>query len=204
MFEREEHASRVTRILPHVLTARDLPIAELSACLLDGEVEAVLDGMRPIDTVDDPVSRSHALRGILGDGYIPMGRTAAWVYGVPAVGEPVLTVCCDRERRVQRRLPRAVRVRELLLKSGDTVRIGPLAVTSPLRTVFDLIGVERGEESERQETFDIARGLVVRFGLTTRMLDDRLQDSGAFPGRLTVVDGIRRLASASTQPALTR
>lgn len=194
----------MTRILPHVLTARDPPVAELSACLLDGEVEAVLDGMRPIDTADDPISRAHALRGILGDGYIPMGRTAAWVYGVPAVGEPVLTVCCDREHRVQRRLPRGVRVRELLLKSGDTVTIGPLTVTSPLRTVFDLIGVERGDGSERQNSLDIARDLVVHFGLSTRVLGDRLEASGVFPGRLAVADGLRRLAPVSTQPALTR
>ncbi|GAA2753090.1 hypothetical protein [Amnibacterium kyonggiense] len=68
-------------------------------------------------------------------------RGAAWVHGVvPALPDP-LTLAVDLLRTGRRSMP--IRPpREVRFRPDDTVRLGGVLVTTPLRTAFDLVRLE--------------------------------------------------------------
>ena len=69
--------------------------------------------------------------------------TAAWVYGVRADPPAALHVCVDRARRGTASVPPGFDLRQCALDRNDVVRIGGTRVTSPLRTVVDLLRTEQ-------------------------------------------------------------
>ena len=123
--------------LSSVLTAHDLPIAELSSARLDGELFRLGEFWCPIDVHDRPETRALAVAHLVPRRAIAELHSAAWIYG--AAPEPAQhRVCVDtRARAVIATSPR-LQVRELRHVSEDTQRIGDLIVTTPLRTVIDL------------------------------------------------------------------
>ncbi len=79
--------------VPDLLDVLDLPVAALSAAVLDGELYRLGERYRPVDLPPDAAARAGSLAGLLGRGRVAASRTAAWVWGC---GRPI------RGRRARR------------------------------------------------------------------------------------------------------
>lgn len=134
--------------LPDVLSAQDLPLAELSCLRLDGEVFGVGDFWSPIDLAEDTHQRARAAALLVPVRAIAERLTAAWIYGLaPEPGRHQF--CVHTAARAY--FPPSPRfgVREVGCAPENTIRIGAsttrhdkrvggLLVTRPLRTALDL------------------------------------------------------------------
>ncbi len=123
--------------LPAVLSARDLPIAELQAARLDGELFAIDECFSPIDEIEQQRHRAASLAVLVPGRLIAEQHSAAWIHGAldrpPARHE----FCADTRARVRPSAPRFA-LREVVIDPIDLLEIGGLGVTAPLRTVLDL------------------------------------------------------------------
>lgn len=146
----------MTKILGSVLTAQDLPEAELCAARLDGELYRLGTGFCLIDELEDSVRRAHALAIMLPARMIAEQRTVAWVLGlVDALPRP-LELCTRSDARQRSPWPSETNVREVVIADDELVSLGGLTMTSPLRTAIDLARFsEPFEDAERT----IIRGL---------------------------------------------
>jgi hypothetical protein len=129
----------MTRLLPSVLTTADLPLAELCAARLDGEVYAVDGCFAAVDELEESLLRATALAHAVPPRTIAERLTALWIYGVLAAPPARHTLCVANSTRA--RVPPSQRwvVRECALRDGDVVRIAGTAVVSPLHAALDLL-----------------------------------------------------------------
>lgn len=112
---------------------------ELSAARLDGLLVEVGEGYMPADMPEDAGARAAALAPILSPGYAASGPTAAWVHGIgdaPPLHHHIQRAV-DRRPRVQPR--QNVIVHEGQVPSNDLMLVATLPVTTPLRTLTDLV-----------------------------------------------------------------
>lgn len=128
----------MTQRLPSVLSPVDLPIAELLAARLDGELFRVGDGFSPVDEVEQPRHRARALRAGISDRLIAEQRSAAWIWGaLPAAPNPH-QFCVALDARVTHSSVAWVTVRDVVIEASECVVLDELPVTTPLRTAVDL------------------------------------------------------------------
>ncbi|TAL44301.1 MAG: hypothetical protein EPN91_04690 [Salinibacterium sp.] len=124
--------------LPAVLSGDDLPLAELHAARLDGELFRVDDCFSPIDEIAQPAHRARALATGLRDRLIAEQRSAAWIWGALETPPAVHQFCVVVGARVTPPGISWMTVREVVLDPSETVTLGGLQVTTPLRTAVDL------------------------------------------------------------------
>lgn len=139
------------RLLTRVLSAADLPLAELCAARLDGEVYAVDDCFAPVDEVDQESLRALALARIAPPRVIAERLTALWIYGVLPAPPARHTLCMANSTRA--RVPPSLRwlVRECALRDGDVLLIGTTPVVTPLHAAVDVLRTaERYGPEERR------------------------------------------------------
>lgn len=139
MCGRVAHYWRMPRLLPIVLTDSDLPVPELLAARLDGEVYSVGTAWAPIDEIDDPLHRAVTLATDVHGRLIAEQLTAAWVWGALPTTPGHLQLCASIGARVTRRSTPWSTVREVVIADADIVTLGPIAVTSTMRTIVDLL-----------------------------------------------------------------
>jgi hypothetical protein len=125
-------------IVPPVLHESELPLAERMAARLDGELFAFGDGHSPIDEVEGPALRAHAVLGARPPRLIAELATAAWIWGAHDLLPRRLEFCVDLRARARPAPTPLAAVREVVLVPGDTVALGDRRVTIPLRTAVDL------------------------------------------------------------------
>lgn len=125
--------------LASVLSPDDLPLAELLAARLDGEVYALADCFCPMDVAEVTENRAAALRSGLHDRLIAEQHSAAWIWGV--VGSPPRPhrFAAAIGARVGRRSTSWMTVREVVIDAEDLREVAGLGVTTPLRTAVDLL-----------------------------------------------------------------
>lgn len=128
----------MTRLLPSVLSRRDLPLAELHAARLDGELFAIDDCFGPVDVAEQAELRAASLSAVLPPRLIAEQRSAAWVLGSLLAPPARHQLCVDTRARYRCAAAPRFAVREVVLEDGETVVIGGLRVTTPLRTALDL------------------------------------------------------------------
>ncbi len=149
--------------LPSVLTADDLPLPELRAALLDGELFALDAAFTPIDEIESPRHRARAAHAGLPHRLIAEQHTAAWIWGAaPAPSRHEFCVAiAARARGVG---DSAHAVREVVIEPADIASFDGLQVTTPMRTVLDLARFSLGF-GQREE--DAVRTLMRhhRFGV---------------------------------------
>lgn len=112
---------------------------ELSAARLDGLIVEVGDGYMPADLPEDAGARAASLAPIVSPGYAASGPTAAWVHGIGDAppSRHHIQRAVDHRPRVPPR--QNVVVHEGQVPSDDLVLIARLPVTTPLRTLTDLV-----------------------------------------------------------------
>lgn len=119
------------------------PPALRSAALLSGTLVRSGPGYRAVSWPDGPRARVASIAGLLGKNFIAAEDTAAWVWGVrrsPGSALQLLTrrgrAPADFELGDARGL---VRVSAYRLAPGDIEEVAGQGVTSPERTVYDLL-----------------------------------------------------------------
>ncbi|WP_150309257.1 hypothetical protein [Planctomonas psychrotolerans] len=129
---------RPAPVLSAVLSPLDLPLAELCAARLDGELYRVDECFRPVDSPSGRAERGAALAAVAPARVIAELGSAAWVWG--AVGEPPLPhrFCVDTMSRVHPGAAAGRILREVVVDRDDVVSFGGMPVTSVLRTCADL------------------------------------------------------------------
>ncbi|TFC87857.1 hypothetical protein E3T28_11170 [Cryobacterium sinapicolor] len=124
--------------LPAVLSARDLPLAELCGARLDGELFPLGDFWCPVDVVDDPAGRARAVGLLIRSSRAIAERlTAAWIYGLAP--EPRRHHFCVQTSARMKLVPSPrLQIREVRAPADQLQTISDLRVTLPLRTAIDL------------------------------------------------------------------
>ncbi|GLI28784.1 hypothetical protein ARHIZOSPH14_30260 [Agromyces rhizosphaerae] len=170
--------------LPSLLSAHDLPLAELCALRIDGEVMALPAGWAPIDEPDRPEQRARSVRLAVGRDVIAARMTAAWVHGAVAAAPPVPQVCVRIGAR--RGIDPTVRceLSELQLDEAEIERWGPAAATTPARTAFDLLRAASVAHDHRVA----ALRLLADAGIGLAEFRDRVSGHRRLPGKRAVLD----------------
>lgn len=116
-----------------------LSTAELTAARMDGDVIEIGEAFMPADAVETRELRAASLRAFVRDTVAVTHESAAWVHGAlaePPSSHSVQRVCAHRIPEV---IDHRLRYRDGRLPGGDIARISGLAVTTPVRTLVDLV-----------------------------------------------------------------
>ena len=149
----------MTRLSP-VLRTSDLPLAELGAARLDGELFSIDGCFAPVDLVENAIFRAGSITALAGTRLIAEQHTAAWIWGARLTPPAPHQFCSMSGARARSSdLLRAV-VREVTIDDDEIIAVGDQRVTSPLRTVTDLARYATPFASREQA---IVRSLM-RFG----------------------------------------
>jgi len=128
----------MTPRLPPVLSPLDLPMAELQAARLDGELFRVDSCFAVIDEIEQPRHRAAALHAGLSDRLIAEQLSAAWIWGAIDFPPAPHTLCAAVGARVGHAHPPWMTVREVVIDPLEITTIDGYFVTTPLRTAVDL------------------------------------------------------------------
>jgi hypothetical protein len=126
------------RLAP-LLVPTDLPIAELCAARLDGELYGVDAAFAPVDTPFTTHTRAAALGAWAHGRLIAEQHTAAWVWGALSDPPERHEFCARIDRRTRPPFGSAFSVREVVIDESEIAHLAGMRVTSPLRTVIDLV-----------------------------------------------------------------
>jgi len=124
--------------LPAVLSSQDLPLPELCAARLDGELFGLCDGFVVVDQPDHRNQRAAAVQIGQPDRVIAEQRTAAWIWGATQSPPWPHELCVGTSARVRSSGSGWANVREVVIEPSEIVIVAGLQVTTPLRTIVDL------------------------------------------------------------------
>ncbi|MBB2977011.1 hypothetical protein FHX49_002603 [Microbacterium endophyticum] len=122
-----------------------LSLAELSAARLDGDVVELGEGFIPADAVETTALRAASLAPLLPPELAASHLSAAWVHGAIVEAPPRHTVVRSVSRRLHFRIGRRFIYRDAFVPEGDLENWAGIKVTTPTRTVVDLL---RGGSAE--------------------------------------------------------
>ncbi len=125
--------------LPPVLGTDDLPLAELCAARLDGELFAIDGAWTPVDEPDLPALRAAAVARRAPRALIVERLSAAWVHGALDTPPSIAQFCVPVDSRVALVDAPASVIREVRIDEADVVRLNGVACTSVVRTAFDVL-----------------------------------------------------------------
>ena len=125
--------------LPVVLGTDDLPIAELCAARLDGELFAIDEGWAPVDEPDLPAFRAAVIALRAPRRLVIERLSAAWVHGGLATPPAVAQFCVPLSSRIAVIADHRAVVREVRIEASEIVDLGGIRCTSVVRTGFDLL-----------------------------------------------------------------
>lgn len=185
--------------IPTTLDTDDLPLAELCAARIDGDLSLLQGVFIPIDEPDVPALRASALAAGLDPSLIVERRSAAWVHGLVAA-PPRETQLCRPSTARGTANPGRPRVRELAIDDDDLVELGGVRCTSHERTAFDLL---RDPEEPDREVEQIVGGMLTADERLADRLRARLKAPRRLPHRGRALARLER-ALAWTQPSATR
>jgi hypothetical protein len=157
--------------LPSVLGTDDLPLAELCAARIDGELFAVDDAWTPVDEPDLPALRAAVVAARAPRILIVERLSAAWVHGALDAPPRLAQFCVPASERVALVDAPASVIREVRIDDVDIMRLGGVPCTTVIRTAFDLL---------RDPALDDARAV----GVVAALLGADLQDGARVRERL--------------------
>lgn len=115
------------------------PTALRSAGRLHGALVPCGPGVRGVGWPETPRVRATALAEFIGEDRVATHLTAAWVWGAARDPGRPLRASVPAKRRYTGIDTEMLRVSELRLSESDVTPLGRFAVTTPLRTVLDLL-----------------------------------------------------------------
>lgn len=159
-----------------------------SAELLRGTLVRCGPGRRLVGWPESPRVRALALSPWLTDQRIAVRLTAAWIWEAAASpGHPLRFAMRDGRRATRSPSP-AFTLQQFRMQSGDVVQLDDFMVTSPLRTLFDLL---RSSGDAGREHRVACRLLLARIPNARAQIQDRLLNGGR-PYRVIAMDRLER------------
>lgn len=162
----------MTALASPLLDPDVLPLVELLALCLDGQVYRVGDAFASADTPDGPELRAHAFARTVPSWAVADRGTAAWIHGARGSAPPVPQVCVPPSHRGGSSLAR-LDTSYCAVEAGELTTIADVLVTTPLRTAEDLLCFPGRftpvDAVEVRQLLELAR-------LPVAQLDDRLRD----------------------------
>jgi hypothetical protein len=134
--------------LPTVLSIDDLPLAELCAARIDGELMPIDDGWAPVDEPDLPSLRAAAVALRAPRALVIERRSAAWVHGALPIPPAVAQFCVPHTARVAVVLVPRLIVREVVIEPDEIIEFAHARCTTPVRTGFDLLREHTAPDDE--------------------------------------------------------
>lgn len=175
--------------LPPVLSPADLPEVELNAALLDGEVFRVGDAYSPVDEIVGVRHRAAAVSIGLPPRLIAEQLSAAWVWGAITLAPTRHQYCVQVGARVRPPGVAWMTVREVVLTDTDLAVVGPLRLTTPVRTAVDLARFSpQFDTSEVQIVRSLMR--IGQFGPSN--VRDHIDARRNLPNKLQALERLRR------------
>ncbi|WP_165063987.1 type IV toxin-antitoxin system AbiEi family antitoxin [Marisediminicola senii] len=171
--------------LRSVLTPTDLPLAELSAARLDGELFAVDECYGVVGEFETRSLRAMALSAGLPPRLIAEMMSAAWILGATDAPPETHQLCAESTARYRCLGVARLSVREVMLEPGDTETIGGLRVTTARRTVIDLA---RWSDSFGLRERDVVLALATVGRLSIPDVAAELTGRRHLPGKLRALD----------------
>ncbi|SDQ15080.1 SAM-dependent methyltransferase [Microbacterium sp. cf332] len=155
-----------------------LSSAELAAARIDGDVIEVGEAFMPADAVETAELRAASLRPLVAPGLALTHETAAWVHG--ALPDPPARHSVQRctERRRNHVLDHRLHYRDTRLPPADTVHLGGMPVSDPVRTLCDLV---RAALSDGRAPGAAATAMTGIFPDLARAAQNSLTTSGPLP-----------------------
>lgn len=189
--------------LPTVLGTHDLPLAELCAARIDGELIAIDEGWAPVDEPDLPSLRAAVVALRVPRALIIERRSAAWVHGALDAPPPIAEFCVPHHERIAVISDHRTRVREVTIGDDDLVDYGGVRCTSVSRTTFDLL---RDPSPVEGDTVAIVARLVSDRPDLIEAVRTRLDASRRMPHRALAVERLERARAlaSSDSPAVAR
>jgi hypothetical protein len=178
--------------LTAVLLSSDLPLAELCAARLDGELYAIDSGYSPIDLPEDAEQRARSIIELCPDRIIAEQRTAAWIWGATDSPPTRHELCASLGARSKSAVPRRATVREVVIDEVSIVELGGIRVTTPLRTILDLVRFndDFDDETQRQVGW-----LMTTFGVALDDCVSALDARRNLPGKRRALVRLAAVAS---------
>ncbi|MGN7798657.1 type IV toxin-antitoxin system AbiEi family antitoxin [Leifsonia sp. 22587] len=133
----------MTTITAPLLDSSVLPLPELLSLCLDGQLYRVGDAFAPPGEPDVPELRAHSLSSTLPGWAIADRGSAAWVHGTRAMMPPLPQVCIPPHHRGGLGAAGLDAWHRSLLPD-EVMTVGPISVTTPLRTAIDLLSDPSG------------------------------------------------------------
>ncbi len=125
--------------LASLLDDDDLPMAELCAARLDGELFGIGEGFAPVDMAETTLLRALSVARLTRGRLIAERATAAWILGATPTVPDRHQFCAPLSARSRPAYPARVTVREVVIGPADCTEIGGVQVTTELRTILDLV-----------------------------------------------------------------
>ncbi len=116
-----------------------LSTAELTAACRDGHLIEIGEAFMPADAVETRELRAASLASIVRRGLAATHDTAAWVHGARTDPPARHHVQRISERRLHHVIDGRMRYRDVRLDPLDAVFISHIPVTTPARTLVDLV-----------------------------------------------------------------
>lgn len=191
--------------LPAVLGTDDLPLAELCAARIDGELVAIDDGWSPIDEPDLPSFRAAVVALRAPRALVIERLSAAWVHGGLHAPPAIAQFCVPHRSRIAVISDRRSIVREVTIDEADILDFGASRCTSVARTAFDLL-------RESALTDDTSESVVAALFADRPGLADevrlRFDEARRMPHKRRALERLDRARIAGSvrqaQPSLTR
>jgi hypothetical protein len=181
----------MARLAP-VLHVGDLPLAELCAARLDGQLVAVDGAFCPVDTGISPVERAAAASRDWSSRLIAEQLSAAWIWGALLDPPARHQLCASSAERA--RSPGAPQAREVVIDQDEIARLGGARVTTPLRTVAD---IARFSQAFGETEAGIIRRLMLLDGVTLDDCRSALDRRRNLPGKTLAWARIRAAAGGN-------
>lgn len=190
--------------LPSVLGTADLPLAELCAARIDGELMPIDEAWAPVDEPDLPSLRASALAMRAPRSLVIERLSAAWVHGAIPAPPPIAQFCVSRAARVAAFSAPQLVVREVVIDDADIVEYPGARCTSLGRTGFDLLrepgareAAHAADRADREaELQRIVTALCALHPALTTELRARFADAVRLPHRALALDRLSRVERA--------
>ncbi|WP_029144223.1 hypothetical protein [Microbacterium luticocti] len=170
--------------------------AELFAACLDGHLAPVGEAFLPADAVETAALRAASLAPLLGGQLAATGLSAAWIHGAlafPPGRHSAQRVSAQRRGHI---LDRRIEYHDRRLDADQVMVLGGVHVTTPTRTLADLVRVADAAHREAAE-------MMVRTGIAdAHTAVQWLHSAGPLPNKRAGLTLLRALAA--DQPEVTR
>lgn len=175
-----------------------LSVAELTAACLDGDLVELGDAYMPADAVETTALRAGSLRTLLGDTLAATHLSAAWIHGMLPDPPARHTVQRAVSHRLHQVVHRRLVYRDPWVGEDGMVRIGGVWVTSPARTLADIVRVTDERHASAARSIAPADPALCAAALAF------LVSRGPVPNKRAGIALLQTLAAAADQDDVTR